>query len=407
MSPVTRAFLFQGLKDDYTAKKVLSPIARRLITGQASATIDRLFTSRHVYDLRLIAAVATIVVVWIIAIALVAAPFVGYLDLKAMPSNVSELHPVAYAAIAGFTAFLKVSGPTIVVFGAILTWAYQSGNARLGIVDLFACEIDTICRVVTVTDMVQNQIKQYLHDRMDESSSTRTAVSASRAFDSQESYFPILDSSVNELQKLEVRVVSHITAFYTFIKAVRDSLRQVAVAQPLQAPTQSMHEPHFLLTDVLSRRQDASRNVLYTLYLGLESGRKAIADLVEFEPDRTERTITILISELTAYHFLREQFTTPGEMRHDRLALRQLDYQTMVPALRTKVQDHKTEFVPLKPTGSSDDQADEARQWCAAYQLLHELDSRYASISKLAFDCAVSEEMFRISPSLEHTHVTG
>jgi hypothetical protein len=47
----------------------------------------------------------------------------------------------------------------------------------------------------------------------------------------------------------------------------------------------------------------AARNVVYMLFLGLESARRAIADLVEFEPERAERTIVILISELEAYRF--------------------------------------------------------------------------------------------------------
>jgi hypothetical protein len=401
MSPVTRAFLFQRLKDDRTAQQVLSPIARRLKTGHASATIDRIFESKHLYDLRLIAAVALIVVVWIFVIAVATAACAAYLNSEVQTTSTFA------QAVAGGAAFLKLFGPTIVVFYGVLTWAYQSGNARLGVVDLFACEIDTVCRVITVTDMVQNQIKQYSHDQMDEISSSRTEISANHPFISQENYFPILDSSVNKLQMLEARVVSHITAFYTFIKTARDSLRQQAEVQPVQTHLQSVHEPHFRTAELVNRRQEASRNVLYNLYLGLESGRKAIWDLVEFEPDYTERAIVILISELTAYRFLREQFTTAGEMRHDRLVLRQPDYQAIVPALCKRVEDHKTAFLRLKPFGPPDDQAEEARQWCAAYQLLHELNTRYAGVSKLPFDCAASEEMSRTAHSPQNTHVAA
>jgi uncharacterized membrane protein len=48
--------------------------------------------------------------------------------------------------------------PAVVVFGAILAWAYQVGSARLGVVDLFACEIDTLCRMTTIVDMVGRQV---------------------------------------------------------------------------------------------------------------------------------------------------------------------------------------------------------------------------------------------------------
>ena len=49
-------------------------------------------------------------------------------------------------------------------------------------------------------------------------------------------------------------------------------------------------------------------------FLGLESGRKAIRQLVEYEPTQAEDTFTILLSELVAYGFLREQFK--GDLRH-------------------------------------------------------------------------------------------
>jgi hypothetical protein len=398
MSPVTRAFLFLGLKEDRTAKQVLSPFARGLKTGQVSATIDRLFESKHVYDLRLIAAVAFIVVVWITGIALVAAGLVVYANCA--KTTLTGCH-FAQAVIVGGPVFLKLFGPTIAVLFGVLTWAYQSGNARLGIVDLFACEIDTICRVITVTDMVKNEIKRYSHCRMGEISSSRAEISANHPFVSQENYFPILDSSVDELQKLEARVISHVAAFYTFIKTFRDSLRQLAELQLGQVDPQSVQEPHFPAAESMSRRQEASRNSLYALYLGLESGRKAILDLVEFEPDYTERAIVILISELTAYRFLREQFNTVGEMRHDRLVLRQVDYRGIVPALCKRVEDHKTAFSRLRPFGSPENLADEARQWCAAYQLLHELNTRYERVSKLPVECPAYEEVSRAGSELE------
>ena len=42
--------------------------------------------------------------------------------------------------------------PVVGVVGAVIAWAYQSGSARLGVIDLFACEISTLCRVATVVD---------------------------------------------------------------------------------------------------------------------------------------------------------------------------------------------------------------------------------------------------------------
>jgi hypothetical protein len=51
-------------------------------------------------------------------------------------------------------------------------------------------------------------------------------------FTSQESYFPVFDSSVKELQALEADIVKHVTAFYTYMKVMRDALRRLAEIKP-------------------------------------------------------------------------------------------------------------------------------------------------------------------------------
>jgi hypothetical protein len=51
-----------------TAKGLLKPIARLLQTGDPGATVDRLFSSQHVEDLRLIIAVALIAVLLVLLI---------------------------------------------------------------------------------------------------------------------------------------------------------------------------------------------------------------------------------------------------------------------------------------------------------------------------------------------------
>ena len=55
-------------------------------------------------------------------------------------------------------------------------------------------------------------------------------------------------------------------------------------------------------------------------FLGLESAREAIKNLVEFEPTQAEDMITVLLSELLAYGFLRKQFR--GDIRERRLQAR-------------------------------------------------------------------------------------
>jgi len=75
---------------------------------------------------------------------------------------------------------------------------------------------------------------------------------------------------------------------------------------------------------------DAIRDLIYMLFLGLESARHAIKDLVEFEPENAERTITVLISELEAYRFLLNEFSHQDDGRERRLLLRRDQYTDLV-----------------------------------------------------------------------------
>ena len=61
---------------------------------------------------------------------------------------------------------------------------------------------------------------------------------------------------------------------------------------------------------------------MYMQFLAFESARKAVRDLIEFEPNNAENKITIFISELPLYGFLLKHFQK-GDLRHARLKLRQ------------------------------------------------------------------------------------
>jgi hypothetical protein len=133
---------------------------------------------------------------------------------------------------------------------------------------------------------------------------------------------------------LEARVVINITAFYTYMKAVRDSTRTLAGIRPQPAELELPSKT----APASGSWREAARNVVYMLFLGLESARHAIADLVEFEPDRAERAIVILISELEAYRFLCIQFADEQDVRHQRLMLRDFEYRDLVPQLCCSVE---------------------------------------------------------------------
>ena len=109
--------------------------------------------------------------------------------------------------------------------------------------------------------------------------------------------------------RLEADVVKHVTAFYTYMKVMRDTLRRLADIKPPATGGRPDDDWHRAIC-----------SVIYMQFLGLESARKAIKNLVEFEPTQAEDMITVLLSELLAYGFLREQFR--GDLRQRRLEAR-------------------------------------------------------------------------------------
>jgi hypothetical protein len=178
---------------------------------------------------------------------------------------------------------------------------------------------------------------------------------------------PILDSNARDLQSLEANVVVNITAFYTYMKAVRDSGRKLAAARQK------------------TQWHEAMCNLIYMLYLALESGRNAMDDLVEFEPTHTERTMVILFSELAAYDFLRSKFPMTGELHYERLILRGPEYRRRVETLRRLLKCQE-ERLP----SAMQDQSYATKQWRAAIQLLPMLNERFEALNhRFPLDCAV------------------
>jgi len=77
------------------------------------------------------------------------------------------------------------------------------------------------------------------------------------------------------------------------MKATSDSRRRLTQAQTVE------------------EAKEAAASIVYMLFLGYESARKAIADLIEFQPTREENIMVILLTELVCYSFLCEQFQRP------------------------------------------------------------------------------------------------
>lgn len=92
-----------------------------------------------------------------------------------------------------------------------------------------------------------------------------------------------------------------------------NSLRKVAETETSKAPA-------------------AVANLIYAVFLGYESGRKAIEELIEFEPSRAEKMIVILLTELVCYSALCKYFEG-DELRFARLKLRKKYYLEEIPVL--------------------------------------------------------------------------
>ena len=186
---------------------VLSPFAivRQLRAGKEFLHIRTARSSRHVADLRLIFSVAVILMV----VGVIAA--LAFCFEYEVVSNWKELHESnnVWPWVRHGLAAIASSGPFIgaicAVGGGVLAWTYQTGSARLGVVDLFACEIATLCRVGAVVEMVQRYVDLFERGPqggMPHVIDGELPADTSR-FTSQESYFPVFDASVKDLQVLE------------------------------------------------------------------------------------------------------------------------------------------------------------------------------------------------------------
>src|SRR5450631_4013267 len=100
---------------------------------ESASTLFRFFRSKHVVDLKLIFTFAVLPLVYYILIVL----------LFGLPSALHHVGAISAGdSLSGlFTTLTPYMGPIVAACGAIIAWAYRSASTRLGVVDLFACEI--------------------------------------------------------------------------------------------------------------------------------------------------------------------------------------------------------------------------------------------------------------------------
>ena len=323
--------LFSGLSLRALARAMGRVPTNELTATESASTLFRFFRSKHVRDLKLIFTTALFVLavhlLLVVLLGLINASYAFFSEAEA--PQMALLTRLVNAAGKFLSFFITYVGPGVPIYGVIVGWAYQTASTRLGIVDLFACEISTLCRVGTIFDIG----KRYVDTYDPGPAPARPSAAASDKFVSQEEYFPVFDSNSRDLQQLEASVVNNITEFYTYMKATRDSLRKLAdmPAQPAapDRPAAATGEP--------DAWHDAMLNVIYLLFLGYESARKAVNDLIEFQPARAERSIVILLTELKCYAFLRKHFTL-DDLRRKRLELREDGYRRDIRKLYHEVE---------------------------------------------------------------------
>lgn len=303
----------------------------RLTSDDGASTLCRLFVSRHVADLQLIFWSSLILMLAGIVFIIIATAWIT----------------IDWPQMANLTLSTTLLGAVVGVGLGALAWTYQTGSARLGVVDLFACEVATICRVIAIADMASHLEQMY-----------ETPPSTPMKFESQEQYSPIFNSNSKDLEVLEARVVEPVAEFYTYLKAMRDYLRLLGTIERPQ--------------DDKVKWRTAVQNVTYMLLMMLESGRKTVGQLLEFDPEKAENTIMILLSELVSFKMLVEKFEMQyGEgpssnARLERLRLRKKKYPSIVRAAYDSAKNH-----------AEANSEDELERWQRAEALLGELDQTY------------------------------
>lgn len=354
-----------------------------LTAQEASSTLFRFFRSKHVVDLKLILtlALALLSLHFVFAtIFSVSGPAIRLFAAAPNPQRDVIGHTLDVLATGVLPLLIKYFSPAIPIYGGVVAWAYLSAGTRLGVVDLFACEISTLCRVGTIFDIGKRYVTTYESEGTiaeKHAAAKHIAVEhvkddqSSRSFVSQENYFPIFDSNSKDLQSLEAVVVAHITEYYTYMKAARDLQRKLVSLDVSQIARSGRKAVDGRAGE--DPWHETMADTIYVLFLGYESARKSINELIEFQPACAENIIVILLTELVCFTFLCEYLRT-DDLRFRRLQLREDDYNDIVPTLAKKVNALHKE--------------DNEKYWTPAKRLIWELEARYKVALETVQRCA-------------------
>jgi hypothetical protein len=213
----------------------------------------------------------------------------------------------------------SLSGEVIAAFVAVaaaaMAWAFQSANLRFGAADIFASEILTLCRISAVVGYVQNLADAYEAKRQ-----------TLQPTQSTQDYVVIFHNNSKDLEILDGNVVSWVTEFYVYFKAMIDSASRL--------PRHDAEKP--LSEEDAGLYRDVLFNVIYMAFLMFESGRQALTRLIDDRNTRQEAALTALVSEIQAYSFLYREFSTrPKDIRKQRIDGRLPQYEALMKSIMT------------------------------------------------------------------------
>ena len=78
----------------------------------------------------------------------------------------------------------------------VVAWVYRTASIRLGVVDLFASEITTLCRVGTVVGLAERSIAAFNYTSTGEMAEVLTGDHyVPHRFVSEEDYFPVFQTT--------------------------------------------------------------------------------------------------------------------------------------------------------------------------------------------------------------------
>lgn len=254
--------------------------------------IKRFRRSPHTRDLFVMAICALIVAV-VFMVSVVALVMDHFMHSKALDFMNDGIEPEL--RVAFLAAALGVIG-----------WAYQVGNTRFGVADLFAAEIVTICRVAAVADFMPRHIRLF------------DAQAKFPPYKTGKDYTVAFDQNAKDLEVLDGDVVRFVTQFYIYLKALQDALERGA--DPESAAW-----------------RESALTVIYNAFLAFESARQAITVLSDSPHERKQYVLTTLLSEMPGYLLLLKELNDKDGVRKQRIESRRETYDRLIEEIRADV----------------------------------------------------------------------